>query len=117
MAVNKVQKSNGEVIIDITDTTATADKILTGYTAYGSDGVKVHGTAIGGQVSDIKYLYEDSSGYIRISDTLPPVEDASQVMSILPISEITLGYLTDSSGNRIVDSDGKQIITVAESHI
>lgn len=44
-------------------------------------------------------------------------EDASQVISILPISEITLGYLTDSNGNRIVDSDGKQIITVAESRI
>ena len=48
MAVNKVQKSNGDVLIDISDTTATADKILTGYTAYGADGVKITGTASGG---------------------------------------------------------------------
>lgn len=44
MAVNKVQKSNGDVLIDISDTTATADKILSGYTAYAANGVKVTGT-------------------------------------------------------------------------
>lgn len=31
-------------IMDITDTTATAGKIASGYTAYGADGVKVVGT-------------------------------------------------------------------------
>lgn len=43
MATAKVSINN-RVVMDITDTTATADKIATGYTAYGADGVKMTGT-------------------------------------------------------------------------
>lgn len=43
MAINKVI-FGGNTIIDITDTTATAGKIASGYTAYGANGVKVVGT-------------------------------------------------------------------------
>jgi len=46
--VNKVQLADGTSLIDISDTTATADKILQGYTAYGADGSKLTGTATGG---------------------------------------------------------------------
>jgi len=42
MAVNIVN-INGEDIVNLTDATATADKILLGYTAYGSDGNKIVG--------------------------------------------------------------------------
>ncbi len=42
--VNKVVLGN-ETLIDITDTTATADKVLNGYDFYSSDGVKRTGTA------------------------------------------------------------------------
>lgn len=45
MAINKVE-FGGRTLIDLTDTTATADKILTGYGAYGKDGVWVDGTAV-----------------------------------------------------------------------
>lgn len=44
MANNKVVLGN-ETLVDLTDATATADKILNGYTAYGSDGNKLVGTA------------------------------------------------------------------------
>jgi hypothetical protein len=43
MAVNIVNV-NGEDIVNLTDATATADKILSGYTAYGSTGAKLTGT-------------------------------------------------------------------------
>ena len=42
MAVNKVNYGN-TTLIDLTDTTATADTILNGYKAYGRDGVAVNG--------------------------------------------------------------------------
>lgn len=39
MAINKVIYG-GNTLIDITDTTALADKVLDGYYFYGRDGVK-----------------------------------------------------------------------------
>lgn len=44
--VNKVIYG-GTTLIDISDTTATANTILEGYTAYGADGSKITGTASG----------------------------------------------------------------------
>ena len=47
MANEKVNKVvlGSETLVDLTDATASADKILLGYTAYGSDGNKLTGTA------------------------------------------------------------------------
>lgn len=61
--VNKVVYG-GQTLIDISDTTATADKILQGYTAYGADGSKLTGTATGGGGS----VTQDQDGFI----VLPP---------------------------------------------
>ena len=61
--VNKVVYG-GQTLIDISDTTATADKILQGYTAYGADGQKLTGTATGSG----GYVTQDQDGYI----VLPP---------------------------------------------
>lgn len=47
MAIAKVT-INGSTILDLTDATASADKVLTNYTAYIHDGTKVTGTASGG---------------------------------------------------------------------
>lgn len=62
--VNKVQLADGTSLIDISDTTATADKILSGYMAYGADGSKLTGTATGGGGS----VTQDQDGFI----VLPP---------------------------------------------
>ena len=56
MGINKVQYGN-TVLIDLTDATATADKILQGYTAYGADGSKLTGTATGGGVDGDNLAY------------------------------------------------------------
>ena len=63
--VNKVVYG-GQTLIDISDTTATADKILQGYIAYGADGQKITGTAntSGGSGS----VWQDENGYIHLSD-------------------------------------------------
>lgn len=43
---------NGNTLIDLTSTTATADKILTGFGAFGADGAWMNGTASGGVDGD-----------------------------------------------------------------
>ena len=64
MAVNKVIYGS-QTLIDISDTTATADKIISGYTAYGADGVKITGTA---NVVGSGTIYQDENGFIVISE-------------------------------------------------
>lgn len=53
MANNKVQLADGTTLIDLTGTTATADKILEGYGAFGADGVWMDGSIATNTSSDL----------------------------------------------------------------
>ena len=85
------------------------------------DGAKVLTTAgtwmegnliITDETGDDQYIYQDSSGYIRLSSTLPSTT-ASVVLRVIPKGEITIAQLIDSNGDAIVDQNGDEIITVA----
>ena len=65
MAINKVKFGN-QTLIDLTDTTATADKILTGFGAYGKDGVWMDGSLVPG--ADDGYVYQDQDNYVVLDD-------------------------------------------------
>lgn len=65
MAINKVKFGN-QTLIDLTDTTATADKILTGFGAYGKDGVWMDGSLVPG--ADDGYVYQDEDNYVVLDD-------------------------------------------------
>ena len=58
----------GDTLIDITDTTATADKVLEGYTFYGANGQKLTGSATGGGVV-IEDTLDSHGGTIRTITT------------------------------------------------
>ena len=58
MATRKVIV-NGSTILDLTDRTAAADKILNGYTAYGSDGSKLTGNIPANTSSDVSIVGRD----------------------------------------------------------
>lgn len=109
MAINKVNYGN-TTLIDLTDTTATADKILTGYGAYGKDGVWMDGSipniAGGTPVAtksnvtnhsiDVTPSVTNSSGYVTGSTITGTAVTVSA-------SELVSGTLTiDSSGTKDV---------------
>lgn len=66
MAVNKVVYGT-TTLVDLTDTTATADKILSGYGAYGADGNWMSGTATGGSATVATATTSPSSNSTSIS--------------------------------------------------
>lgn len=76
MAVSKVSL-NGNTLIDISDTTATANQILIGYGAYGADGIWMDGTVSGEGGNNFLPTYEvncaniDASNMIMTLNNLP----------------------------------------------
>jgi hypothetical protein len=85
-------------LIDLTDATATADKILSGYTAYGASGEKLTGTYSGGTAA-IGHETEVLPGggtahYLTGVDLINDTVDAAHLAQ---------GYTAhDSAGNAIV---------------
>lgn len=84
--VNKVVFGSA-TLVDLTGTTATADKILEGYGAFGADGAWMDGTATG---SGSGAVWQDAQGYVHLSDegdielqtkTVSPTESAQTVLA------------------------------------
>ena len=77
--VNKVVFGSA-TLVDLTGTTATADKILSGYGAYGADGAWMDGTATqgGGTGGNV---WQDAQGYVHLDDegTTPITVEALSV--------------------------------------
>lgn len=95
--VNKVVYG-ATTIIDISDTTATADKILQGYGCYGADGAWIDGTASSGSGSAVSIVdtTDEHGGTIR---TITGVSLAGDTVTA---SHLETGYTAhDALGNPI----------------
>lgn len=68
--VNKVQKSDGTTIIDITDTTATAADVATGKYFYAVSGEKTEGLNAGGNAFLISDTTDTAGGTIRTATAI-----------------------------------------------
>lgn len=128
MAINKVIYG-GNTLMDITDTTALADKVLSGFYFYGRDGVKTAGTCeYNADTSDATATASDilsgSSAYVngnKITGTMVNNGAVSGVISTKAQQyTIPIGY-HDGSGkvqiataeqNKIIASNIKSGITI-----
>ena len=105
MAINKVVFGSN-TLIDITDTTATAGKIASGYTAYGANGVKVVGT-LEQEVNELEVGGATVEGTAVIFDE----GGSGEVISIsdIPNSTGTTGAITGtvpSYGTKTISQNG-----------
>lgn len=89
MATAKVTLK-GNVILDLTDATATADKILDGYTAYGADGTKLIGTATGG--GSTPTLQSKSATPTESTQTITP-DSGYDGLSSVEVGAISSSYV------------------------
>lgn len=140
MAINKVNYGN-TTLIDLTDTTATADKILTGYGAYGKDGVWMDGSITSRDDTDLTvsgatvtvpsgYYAEAASKSVASGTAGTPTATKSTVsnhsVSVTPSVTNTTGYITGGtktgtavtvsaselvSGTLTIDSSGTKDVT------
>lgn len=69
LANNKVQLADGTVLIDITDTTATASDVASGKYFYNAAGVKTLGTASVNSNTYQIILEQDQDGYLILDDS------------------------------------------------
>lgn len=103
--VNKVVFGSA-TLVDLTGTTATADKILSGYGAFGADGAWMDGTAIASSGSGV--VWQDSQGYVHLSDegdiplqtkTVTPSETAQAITpdnGYYALDKVNVGAISSS---------------------
>lgn len=118
--VNKVVYG-ARTLIDITDTTATADQVLTGYVAYGANGVKITGTAgqainaNGGEVDDDTLVIGAGSASLQ-NKTVTPTTSTQNVtadsgydgLDTVTVNPIPSQYIVPS-GTKEITANGTGI--------
>lgn len=105
MGINKVQYGN-TTLIDLTNDTVTADKLMQGYTAHDRSGALIIGTATGG--AEQGNVWQDANGYLHLDDesgislqtkSVTPTESTQTVTpdsGYYALEEVNVGAISSS---------------------
>ena len=122
MPTNKVQLSDGTVLVDLTDDTVTADTIVSGYTAHDASGNSIVGTCINIPLIPIAYDYEPgytANGTYKYENSTNNHSDVYVVgggrrylLGLGPTvgTRFRSAFLTTNPVGTLVDVPGKQLI-------
>ena len=122
MANSRVQLADGIVLIDLTNDTVTADKIVAGYTAHDAGGNAITGTCINIPLIPIAYDYEPgytANGTFKYenstnnhSDVYEVGEGRRYLLGLGPVvgTRFRAAFLTTNPIGTLVDVSGKQLI-------
>lgn len=111
--INKVVYGNN-TLIDLTGTTATADKIMEGYGAFGRDGAWMDGNAVPEVIGDV---YQDENNYVVLDN------DTVSQIAVTPLTVTYNGTYTAPHGTAYspvvvnVETDGELTIIVPEQTV
>lgn len=95
MANNKVQLANGTVLIDITDTTATASDVLSGEYFYDASGVKTEGSL----TIPSTYTVTKTLAHVTTNnDDTEVLSGGSFYMDLIPVAGYTIESITVTMG-------------------
>lgn len=111
---NKVEY-NGDTLIDISDTTATSDKVQTGYKIYGADGSPIYGTATQGVGITLTDTTDVGGGTIRAITGTPisPYSPLGQNLELIETNVIPSIKLSDTNYEAQISATSAKSIRAA----
>ena len=110
--VNKVQKSDGTTIIDITDTTATAADVSTGKYFYAVSGEKTEGLNAGGNAFLISDTTDTAGGTIRtataieVAGTKSITDNGTYDVTSFASADVSVPASAVDSGTKSITTNG-----------
>lgn len=113
MGVSKVDYGD-RTLIDLTQDTVTADKLMQGYTAHGANGERIVGTATGGSGDMLKSDYDNDSAVANAGGIADYVEGkVAPMLNVLGAKNLLKNNAVSQTINGVtftVNSDGSVIL-------
>lgn len=98
MAINKVQKADGTILMDLTNDTVDANSLLQGVTAHDRSGTQIQGAVVVAPIDDTTTASNKVWSSEKISEEL---DDWTSTSTVQSDNTVTFSGLDDSYGYKL----------------